>query len=730
MFVETPSAPAVEGALSPGAPEPRAGVASRLGGALGLSGPLALAFAALSAGLLAGFPRTAVRDAAFGWPERVALVGGEVVLACGAGFAAAGLLGLSERLRRRAGRRERFVVAAGVGVAWFLTFAYASSWALFWAFGSFLDASSLLFFVTTGKLLVKHVLDTNPVLLVLLPVVALGVVLAARRGLGVLTGRLSTAGRRRLLLVSLGVSAVSALATAWGATVPAESFELVRDQALGTRLELGRAYRTARAHRGGPFSHLLFGAIAPPGSGPELSADDVTRRHLHVIRKPQVPLAPWVAALDRGKLHSYNVVLLLFDSAQPTVLRTLGGTTDVMPRVDELAQASLRFSMYAQASHSNYADPAVLSSHYPLRDPRHHEYPKSPPYPRVLVFDVLKQLGYRTGLVSSQNEHWGNMHAYFDTGGLDHFFHSESLAGAAIPDADPGFAAWAKQWGRSGKIDDRDTIDEAIRFIGQAPPDKPFFLYVNLQNSHFPYHVPDGFPRRFQPETIDFPYAFGNYPKDKVDVVKNRWRNSLAYVDQQIGRLLDHVKATGAFERTLFVIGADNGEAFYEHETVCHAGPIFDESVRVPVILHGPGVPSGTFSGLSQAIDLTPTVLGRLGLPPHPSFQGLDLLQTPAVVSRSVHVVAQTPKANQLALVRDGWKLIYDYWYDAYLLYDLTRDPGEKQDRSRDETGRLRVMATELRAWERAQLDYYASPELMRTTYPPVLSFSSEEAAR
>jgi choline-sulfatase len=178
------------------------------------------------------------------------------------------------------------------------------------------------------------------------------------------------------------------------------------------------------------------------------------------------------------------------------------------------------------------------------------------------------------------------------------------------------------------------------------------------------------------------------------------------------------------------VIGADNGEAFYEHETVCHAGPIFDESVRVPVILHGPGVAPGTHSGLSQALDITPTVLGRLGLPIHPSFQGLDLLQGVEVTSRSVHVIAQTPKAHQIALVRDGWKLIYDYWYDAYLLYDLASDPGEKHDRARDEAGRLRVMATELRTWERAQLEYYASPELMKTTYPPVLSFSAAEAPR
>lgn len=727
--METPNAPSAEGLAAPEAPAlVRAGAVSRP--APWLAGPLALAFPAVSVGLLAALPRTAVRDPSFGWAERLSLAGAEVALSCFAGLVAAGLISLTGRVRARFPARDRVVIGVAVGVAWLLAFAYGSSWSLFWAFGSFLDSGSLGFFLSTGKLLVKHVLDTNPVLLFLLPLVALGVVVVARRGLARFVRDVPVETKRILAMAALALGVVSALSAAWGAVVPAESFELVRDQTLGTKLELGRAYRTARAHRSGPLSHLLFATLAPAESGSELSTDAVTRRHLHVVRKQQVPLESWVAGLDRSKLRPYNVVLVLFDSAQPSVLRSLGGSLDVMPRLDELAERSLRFSMYAQASHSNYADPAVLSSHYPLRDPRHHEYPASPPYPRVLVFDVLKRLGYRTALVSSQNEHWGDMHNFFATGGLDHFFHSESLPSSTIPDADPGFAEWAKRWGRSGKLDDRDTIDEAIRFVGEAPAGKPFFLYVNLQNSHFPYHTPHGFPRRYTPDTIDFPYAFGNYPRDKVEVVKNRWRNSLSYVDFQIGRLLDHLKRAGVFERTLLVIGADNGEAFYEHETVCHAGPIFDESVRVPVILHGPGVEPGTYPGLSQALDIAPTVLGLLGLPVHPSFQGLDLLNGPKVPSRSVHVLAQTPKANQIALVRDGWKLIYDYWYDTYLLFDLTRDPGEKHDRAREEAGRLRVMATELRAWERAQLEYYASAELMRTTYPPVLSFSAEEARK
>jgi arylsulfatase A-like enzyme len=137
--------------------------------------------------------------------------------------------------------------------------------------------------------------------------------------------------------------------------------------------------------------------------------------------------------------------------------------------------------------------------------------------------------------------------------------------------------------------------------------------------------------------------------------------------------------------------------------------------------MHGPGFEPGTYEGLSQAVDIVPTVLGRLGLPPHPSFQGLDLVSSKADPSRAAYIVAQTPKADQLAMVKGGYKILFDYWYETYVLFDIARDPGEKRDLAELEPGRLRVMANQLRSWERAQFAYYADRRLMSTTYPPLM---------
>ncbi len=101
-----------------------------------------------------------------------------------------------------------------------------------------------------------------------------------------------------------------------------------------------------------------------------------------------------------------------------------------MPTIDALARESRVFTnAYIQASHSNYADLVPLSSQYPLRSPQMYEYPPNPTYPRVLIYDVLKALGYKTAIFSSQNERWGGMINFHRQSSLDRFFDAETFTG-------------------------------------------------------------------------------------------------------------------------------------------------------------------------------------------------------------------------------------------------------------------------------------------------------------
>ena len=73
---------------------------------------------------------------------------------------------------------------------------------------------------------------------------------------------------------------------------------------------------------------------------------------------------------------------------------------------------------------------------------------------------------------------------------------------------------------RSGKVDDRYTIAEAMRWADETDS-QPFFMYVNLQNSHVPYETPADFPRRFGPAELPFAIRFNHFPPDQAEVVKD-----------------------------------------------------------------------------------------------------------------------------------------------------------------------------------------------------------------
>ncbi len=394
-----------------------------------------------------------------------------------------------------------------------------------------------------------------------------------------------------------------------------------------------------------------------------------------------------------------------------------------MPNVDQVAGESLVFTnAYTQASHSNYADMCPLSSHYPLRENGIHVYPRQPRYPRMLIYDLLKPFGYRTAVFSSQNENWGQMINYLSTGYLDRLLHAANYTGPTyICPEDVGFFEWVQGGKKCGKIDDRLTVNEALRWI-EEDLERPFCMYINLQNSHIPYVVPPDFPRRFSKSAPDFTIGFNSFPPHKAEQVRDAYADSLAYVDHQVGRLVEFLKRTGQWDRTVLVISGDTGQAFFEHGFAAHANKLYNEVMRVPLIIHAPQLTSQKDDRLAQHVDVPPTVLALLNLPEHPSFQGHSLLDTPNIHD-PVFLVAQSPLANQVAMVRGNFKLIFDVPTSRFHLYDLATDPEERQDVVQQQPEIAREMAVVLRRWCQLQLEYYADPVTQRDQFPPVLKF-------
>lgn len=624
---------------------------------------------------------------------------------------------LAARLRRGAARRcaqALLVLAAGAPVLLWL-----SSWEAFASNGRFLDSEGLAFMSANPLQFFQHVAHIEPYLMVAAPLVWLAATLVVTFGIAACTARLGPRSAAGLSAVAVALTAAAAVL---GARAPGDSFpaeEFVTDPDAGMVYTYRDLYAECRDDRAGPISRARADVHARwLDPHPPLRADP----SIGVVRRPIVPLEEFAAGVDAKRIRRWNVLLVIVESLRPDQLAVLGGPREVMPGVEAIAREGIAFSdNYTEASHSNYADICPLSSRYPLRSERVYLYPERTTYPRVPIYDVLHALGWKTAIISSQNEIWGHMINYLRSGHLDHFFHSESFDGPTyVPRNDTGFEEFLKGSKRSGKIDDRFTIDEAMRWI-DARGDAPFFLYINMQNSHLPYETPADFPRRFGPERLPFQIHFGGFPRSQIQTVKDVYADSLAYSDYQLSRLIDHLKERGEWDRTLVVVTGDTGQAFYEHGFVAHANRIFDELMRVPLVIRAPGMQPRVDPRPAQHIDVAPTILDLLGIPPHPSFQGISLVGDDPALGRSRFLLVQAPLAEQYGVVRDGFKLVYDAERDKTTLVNLRRDPGETRDLSK----RRPILTEELRrrvdTWRALQIQYYRDPSIHTRTYPPVL---------
>ena len=650
-------------------------------------------------------PRTAWHETLLPLPSRLGLLALELLALGFVSLLLAVPLSLYARgdvdRRSRSGWVLRVLILL---VAWLAATAYLTSWGVFHATGRFLDTVTVRLLAANAVQMVQHALEMDPVWTVAMPVLGLLLAivgLAVPPRLAQLSGH--KAARRAslialLLMLGLGVAGL-----------------------VGSRYAFSQTYRQGGLARTGPLTGAAndIAARLTYRSDPMWDAAAVS-----LEQRPIVSMSEFLAKAGSTTGPRWNVVIVVVESLRNDQLLATGGEREVMSTVDSIAKNARVFTRnYTQSSHSDYADPAILSSHYPLRSRTYHIYPRNPTYPRVLIYDVLKPLGYRVGVFSSQNEHWSGMINYLQTGNIDRFLHAENYEGPTyVPSGDPYFARWVRGSKRSGKIDDRYTVAEAIDWI-ESTDDRPFFLYMNLQKSHVPYDLPADFPPRFGSGRVSFPLQFGYFPPDSVDAVKDLYANSLAYVDAQITRLVEHLQQTGDWDRTVFVVTGDTGQAFFEHGFAGHANALYDEVMRVPLIIRAPGLAPRTEGAVSQHIDIPPSVLGLLGLPKHPSLQGRDLFETDGAGEREERDAFLTVQAaaQQYGIVSRQYKLIFDAMRNDYLLFDLDGDPGETTDLSEELTGVTSRLARRLHAWRRAHIEYYSDWRLHQEWYPPIL---------
>jgi arylsulfatase A-like enzyme len=246
--------------------------------------------------------------------------------------------------------------------------------------------------------------------------------------------------------------------------------------------------------------------------------------------------------------------------------------------------------------------------------------------------------------------------------------------------------------------------DEAIRFLKEHPGSAdsavpPFFAYVPFDAPHDPHIVPPGFASSYDPVKIPLPPNFlplhpwdnGEMtgrdeallpwprPPEQVRTMIAEYYRYISYLDSQIGRILDALAASRFAKNTIVVFAADSGVARGSHGLIGKQNLYELDSVRVPLIISGPGLPADQRSdALCYLFDVLPT-LGKLcGVEGPKTSDGIEFtgtLRDPAKPARERLVFAY--KSFQRAICDDRWKLIRYAQIDKTQLFDLQNDPQE-----------------------------------------------------
>jgi len=390
-----------------------------------------------------------------------------------------------------------------------------------------------------------------------------------------------------------------------------------------------------------------------------------------------------------------DVVVLLIDALRADVLRVFGGPI-ATPRLDRLAREGTRFTAaWSTSSWTRPATASLFTGHYPSTH-RAEGRNNALPEPAFTLAERFRLLGYRTvGIIGNGNvdEHWG-----FDQG-------FEVYTG--VPrDGDGGHP-------RADRIH-REALE---RLEGLATPRQdgeraPLFLYVHTVDPHEPYAPPEWLLDGERPEIAadtSVLHDLNLRRRAATEELRRRlWRlylGEVAWADRQAGQLLDSLSSRGLLDDAIVVVVSDHGEQFAEHGTWGHGITLYEEEVRVPLILWGPGrVARGAHIDVPVSIvDVAPTLLALLGRP-DPSLPGRDLSAAGsdgrAPPAGPILAELDLDGTHRKRALRLGtWKLIHDRRRGRHSLFHLGVDPQESRDRFDADAPLPRRLVTLLESW-------------------------------
>jgi len=217
--------------------------------------------------------------------------------------------------------------------------------------------------------------------------------------------------------------------------------------------------------------------------------------------------------------------------------------------------------------------------------------------------------------------------------------------------------------------------------------DEMFFLWVHYMDVHFPYIPPEEF-RSVDLDVFSIVELNNKMLKDPekltdedIETLLTLYDDAIRFVDHEIGRLIDLMDDLGLLEDTIVIITSDHGDEFGDHgDFAHHHSKLYDENIWVPLIMYNVGF-KGRIDETISLIDIAPTIMDLLSLPKPKTFQGKSLLSVISGESRGgVFSESLQRMKRNIALRTNDWKFILDSYRNRRELYDLRKDPKEREN--------------------------------------------------
>jgi arylsulfatase A-like enzyme len=411
-----------------------------------------------------------------------------------------------------------------------------------------------------------------------------------------------------------------------------------------------------------------------------------------------------------------NILFIITDDHQADALGVAGHPVAKTPVLDGLAQGGVRFS---QASHAGSMVSAICS---PARaclltgrglvgsnnDPRPTTGPEDtvtlPPTAPTLP-EVLGTAGYETFFTGKWHNDRESFLRSFQQ--ARRIFHGGMCAHEAVPLLEDRDAMARGESPRIGEGFSTELFCEAMsEYLTNRSSDQPFFAWLSLTSPHDPRTPPAAYQSQYDPAAMPLPSAFRPEPgfdNGELDIrdeklapkplqestVKEHlagYYGMITHQDDQIGRVLGALEASGAADETIVVYIGDHGLSVGNHGLLGKQN-LYEHSTKVPFILRGPGVPVGRVCpGLNYAYDVFSTLLDLTGVVAPQGVESLSLVSQFEGAPSSRSELVSWYKDCQRMLKEERWKLI-EYQVGGVSrieLFDLVNDPAEINDRSAD----------------------------------------------